>query len=436
MALVSGLDLTRLAPLSPWPFVTDSAGLAITRDLPGADGFVRLADVIEREVDWYWPGRIARANVVVVAGDGGVGKSTLVQALGADMTRGRAMPGGSEDVPRNVVIMSAEEDTAAVVRPRMRLMGADLDRITVLDIDAEPFTLPSGIDRLEARCREEDAGLLVIDTGPAFMDPGLKSGYEEDIRRFLSPLRTLAERLRMVVVVLVHLNKDTTRSAGHRIMGGAAWRNAPRQVLMIGAPPGEDPRETGERLVVVEKNNLGVYPAAVSFRLVPAPGDESRAIVKWGNEVHGVRASDIVGDPQSGEERSELDAAVEFLSAELAAGPRPVKELELAAKDAGLSWATIRRAKKRAGADSRKAAFGGGWEWWIESPAKVLIPLGTLGDEHLEHLREITDEQRGLDATVSEGAHTPGREHLREEVLTEGPGWSASIESGVAGGSF
>ena len=274
------------------------------------------------------------------------------------MTRGQAPPGGVPGPARGVVILTAEEDTAAVIRPRMRLMGADLERVLVLDPDQAGLTLPSGLERMEAICGAEDAGLVVIDTGPAFLDRGLMSNTEEDVRRFLAPLHQMAVRLRLVVIVLVHLNKDTAKSAQHRIMGGAAWRNAPRQVLMVGAPPGEDPRETGERLVAVEKNNLGVYPPAMAFRLSPAPDDASRAVVAWGHEVVGVRAADLVGEPPGEEERGDREQAREFLAAELARGARPVAELKRAATAVGLSWRTIQRAKTDLKVTAHKASSG------------------------------------------------------------------------------
>lgn len=390
------------------------------------DGFIRLSDVAEREVDWYWPGRIASANVVLVAGDGGVGKSTLVQELAARMTRGQAVPGGAAGPARGVVILSAEEDTAAVVRPRMRLMGADLERVTILDIDATGLTLPSGAERLEARCRAESAGLLVIDTGPAFLDPGLKSNNEEDVRRFFAPLRAIAERLRLVVIVLAHLNKDTTRAAGQRIMGGAAWRNVPRQVLMVGPPPGEDPRETGERLVAVEKNNYGTFGIpAVAFRITSAPDDPSRAVVGWGGEVAGIRASDLVGSLPSAEERTEREAAREFLLAELSDGPRPVSELEAAARTAGLAWATVRRAKSDAGVTSERVggtAGSGSWMWALGTPAaKVLTPPKVLTGARREHLSETPHGNGDSGGASLLRCSRQGDEHLRAPTDDSGP---------------
>lgn len=330
------------------------------------DGFRRLAEIVEVEIEYLSYGRLARGSVAVMAGDGGMGKSTVSQDFATSVTRGHALPSGTPGQPRSVVILTAEEDPRAVVRPRMRLMGADLERVFVHTAEEIALTLPSGGPLLADRCRQEEAGLVIIDTGPAFLDRGLKSNNEEDVRAFMAPLRALAEEQRLVVLVLAHLNKDTSRDSRRRIMGGSAWVNAPRQVLLVGAPPGADPRDTGERLLVVEKNNLGAYPPALSFALTPAAEDPSRAVVRWGAEVAGVSSADLVGQPPDAQERSERDAARDFIRAELDDGPLSVKDLKKAAERAGVSWRTVERAKTDLGVRAQKErGLNGIWRWHL-----------------------------------------------------------------------
>ena len=68
-AIVSGLAFEKplydSMPLVPPPADTDEER---------SNGFVRLSEVVEVEVEWYWTGRIPRAGVVCLAGDGGIGK--------------------------------------------------------------------------------------------------------------------------------------------------------------------------------------------------------------------------------------------------------------------------------------------------------------------------------------------------------------------------
>jgi RecA-family ATPase len=390
-------------------------------DGEGAEGpvFIRLADVTERTIEWFWEGRIPWGMPTLVGGDGGVGKSTMLQDLGARMSRGEGPPGAGGGEPRSVVILSGEEDAGAVIRPRMRLMGADLERVLVLDLDQAGFTLPSGMSRLAAICRDEGAGMVVVDTGPAFMDPGLKSNTEEDIRRVLRPLAALAEELRLVVAVLAHLNKDSTRDSRHRVMGGAAWVNAARSVLLVGPPPGKDAREVPERMVAVEKSNLAAYPPAVAFTLTPAEQDPRYGVISWGGEVPGVRAGDLVSRRPDGEERSEREEAAEFLRTELADAPRPVSEMEAAAKAAGLGWATVKKAKADVGVASKKDSFGGPWMWSLMGAAtkgdSTQSPLGRAGSVSLGEkpsTMRVSGEGRPRRETHSESVSLGGEEGL------------------------
>jgi hypothetical protein len=67
--------------------------------------------------------------------------------------------------------------------------------------------------------------------------------------------------------------------------------------------------------------------------------------------------------------RSARDSARKFLVDELIGGARTVKDLKESARDAGLSWPTIMRAKTDLGVKTRKINKKGGergeghWEW-------------------------------------------------------------------------
>jgi hypothetical protein len=354
---------------------------------PSGDGqanFVTLGKLPEREINWWWDGRIPWGMVTVIAGDGGAGKSIFTQFLGKHMTRGTT-PGGFTprgSKPRNVLILTAEENAQVVILPRMRLMGADVMSVRVENPESDGlFRLPSGIDALEADVEKHKTGLVIIDTGPALMDPDLRSGYEEDIRKMLRPLGRLAERLNIIILVIAHLNKVKGVSAGHRIMGGAAWRNAPRSVLLIGAPPGSDLRTTGERLLVVEKSNLGAYPPGQAFTLTPLENSK-HATITWGEQVEGVSPEDLVGAPVDAEQRTATQDAVEEIHTMLLAHDGPMKADDAidALRKRGFSHKVIRLARAEAGLSRNNGTlyqegFRGSWFWRLPEATAPRAPL-------------------------------------------------------------
>ena len=309
--------------------------------------FSRVSAVERMHVEWLWERRIPVGMVVTMAGDGGVGKSTAAQHIAAGVTRGIPLPhGGRISSPRGVVLLSAEEHGSAVIRPRLDLMGADLDAVAILAIedgdDEVPFTLPSGLKELEQAMRAIDAGLVILDTGPSFMDHGLKSNSEEDIRRVLKPLARVAERNHASALVLCHLNKGVG-TGGDRVMGGAAWKNAARALLMVGVPGRLHQSETSERVIAVEKMNLGRYPDAVTFTLVGFPGEEELADVVWGG-LTDVSAAELTQHAESPDERGAKDDAKEWLQEALADGPVLATDLKAQAKREHHAWRTVRRA--------------------------------------------------------------------------------------------
>ncbi len=120
-----------------------------------ADGGLRLrrvADVEPRAVSWLVPGLIPRRAVSLLAGVGGLGKSTLACGIAAGVSAGRY------GEPGDAIIVSYEDPTAEVLRPRLQAAGADLSRVHVVERDGldAAVSLPGDLDSLAELVREDD----------------------------------------------------------------------------------------------------------------------------------------------------------------------------------------------------------------------------------------------------------------------------------------
>lgn len=355
--------------------------------------FGTLADAEDRTAEWFWPGRMAWDGVVLLAGDGAMGKSTLAQTFAAMVTRGEAMPGGTARAG-GALILTTEEDPDVVLKPRLRALGADLEAVQFLDITKGSISFPSGQDQFAALCERDGIRFVLIDPSPAFMDPGLKSNREEDIRRYFGAVWAVIREHRMLAVSNHHINKMQNVPALDRVMGGRAWTNVPRQSLLVAAPVGVDPRESPERLLTVMKDNYATYPppGAQAFTLTSSASDRRVGSITWGEEVAGLTADDVVSSVTS-EERSRLNDAKEFLVDELSAGPRPAKDVEAAAKLAEISQATLRRARQ---AVCAKPTRLGNQSFWMLRDAPTCSTSPTRNVEHVEHVEQVTGEREAV----------------------------------------
>src|SRR4051812_20691899 len=111
----------------------------------------RAADVKPERVTWLWSHRIPRNKLSLLVGDPGVGKSTVTQDLAARLSKGLGMPGDpptSRRLRTRNTLLSAPEDSASdTIRPRLEAMGANLERIFILD-SSTPLRLPRDIETL------------------------------------------------------------------------------------------------------------------------------------------------------------------------------------------------------------------------------------------------------------------------------------------------
>jgi len=193
----------------------------------------------------------------------------------------------------------------------------------------------------------------------------------------LAPLAALAARHSIAVLCVTHLRKSAG-AAIYRAISSIAFAAAARAVWAV-AP---DPEDGNRRLVLAVKQNLSASGDGLAFRIetqnnAPRLNWEPGAVQLPANEVLG--NSDVQQDPG---ERREARAWLQNL---LADGPVAVKKIQSESKAAGLSWATVRRAKDALQVTASKSTFSDGWEWRLEDAQRE--------DAHPIHTQMSTLEQ-------------------------------------------
>jgi putative DNA primase/helicase len=355
---------------------------------------VRLEAVQREAVQPLWEDHFYRGKLHLIEGDPGLGKSTASLDLAARVTTGAAMPDGSPGTgPAGVVILGAEDGLADTVRPRLEAAGADLSRIVALTAIVGPEgerlpALPIDLAAIERAVAEVDAVLVIIDPLMAYLDASVNSWRDQDVRRALAPLARLAERLGVCIVLLRHLNKSAGSHALYRGGGSIGIVGAARVGLLVAADPDDEER----RILATIKNNLAPHPPSLAFRLV---GDEATgaARIEWlGESAH--RASTLLAIPTTDDERGALEEACDVLRTILADGPLPAREAEREARSAGLTEATIRRARKAVGIRSERVGGlgkAGAWQWSLS--AKALTETLRRSPSEIEHLSRLSAER-------------------------------------------
>ena len=325
-----------------------------------------VLDTVEREeVSWLWQDRMPLGKLTIIEGDPGCGKSWLTLAIATAVTTGAPLPGDSEGQPiGKVLLLTAEDGLADTVRPRAEDMGADLNRIVVLqgvevgEGKERHFSLVDDLDALEEMLAGGDFRYVVIDPINAYLGIDLDTHRDAAIRSVLTPLAALAEKYGVVIVCIRHLTKSGKDKAIYRGLGSIGYGAAARVVLLVGL----NPEDESERVVVCNKNNLTAFPPALAFEI-------SEGRFRWRGETS-VTVAALLAPEQASEERSRGDEAWGFLQEILADGPMLAAQVKREARDAGVSERTLERTRNqhstelrvyREGEQGKRG--GGAWYW-------------------------------------------------------------------------
>lgn len=327
-----------------------------------------FADIAPERLRWLWPGRIPLGKVTIIAGDPGLGKSLVTLDLAARVSRGGMWPDGSENLIGGVLLLSAEDDAADTIRPRLDACDANvenihiLESITVVDGDGRPdskLVTLLDVEPVELWLhRHPDCRLIIIDPITAYLGDA-DSHKNAELRALLTPWAKLAADCGVAVVAVSHLTKNSSTSAMYRITGSLAFVAASRAVWVVC----KDKQDPDRRLFLPVKCNLGPDQQGLAYRVF-ADGDA--VMIEWEPDPVQIDAQDALAPDVPDRERPERDEAVEWLRDQLGNGPVTVKDLKKEAIAAGVAWRTLERAKVSAGVRARKRGMGG-WIWEVNS---------------------------------------------------------------------
>jgi AAA domain/Bifunctional DNA primase/polymerase, N-terminal len=325
--------------------------------------FVPLSSIEMKPVPWLWPGYLPSGAVTLLVGDPGKGKTLSALDIAARVSTGKPWPDGVPNTvePSDVLILSAEDSSAYTIRPRLQAAGADVDRVYVRSNESGAaltgLSLTNDLSWLEAALDRTAARLIIVDPLSAYM-PGIDTFRDNDVRSALAPFVALAERRDVVVIAIIHMNKNNERSALQRVLGSTAFSALARAVYVVvpdpdALAPGVDPKDQNRRFFLSLKMNVAKQPRGLAFRVAGVETETPERLriptarAEWESGTVDAQADDVL---------RQLNKPAKVNAKEIEAELREMlKDGPVLAKDIGEHFGknerTLRRYRERIGSE-------------------------------------------------------------------------------------
>lgn len=229
---------------------------------------VQPMELVETEqLLWAWDQVIPMGVVTLLGGRAGIGKSTFLAWLTAEITKGD-LEGDMYGAPAHVTFVAGEDDLGRVLAPRLKAAGANLRLVSSISVEQKEedgsswISMPSvrsDLSDLRQSLHETGTSLLIIDPLSATMEGDTNS--EQVVRSQLGRLAYLAGEMNIAVLAVKHWHKGSGESID-RISGSHGFTDIVRSVIQLA------PDEDEDRLVLTsDKNNYGQSKPSFAFRL-------------------------------------------------------------------------------------------------------------------------------------------------------------------------
>jgi hypothetical protein len=345
-----------------------------------------FADIEARAPRWLWPKRIALGRLTLLVGRPGAGKSFVTCDMAARVSTGTPWPDGAPSERGDEIFITAEDDPHDTIRPRLDAHWADVERIHLLAtvrratgggrVEEMAFTLKDVGALEQALQQTPSCRLVVIDPIGSFLGAKTDAHRDNEVREILAPLARLAERYDVAAVIVAHTRKGAATSADDMALGSRAFTGIARGVWHLM----RDPHDKQRRLLLAGKSNLAAEQPGLAFAL-----DGEPAAVRYEREPVAMNADDALALAERAlQDDSPAGRAAAWLRELLADGPRPGKEVQSAAAEAGFSGRMLRVAKEQLKVSCGPDGFHGTWVWRLPEPRDA--PVST----HSAHFAHST----------------------------------------------
>ena len=328
------------------------------------------ADVKIEKLEFFWPGLMPWGYPFLLGGDPGLNKSTLTVETAARASRGDFWPCSTERAPIvNSLFITAEDGVADVIMPRYLEASGDSGRIFFMKGKVDTDGKESGIDLrpecipvIEKAIQKHNAKLVVIDPVSAYL-AGIDSHNDAEVRAMLLPVQEIAARNKCVIVLVLHFNKDGSKSGLHRFMGSVAFSAVCRAAFGVV----KDRNDPKKRLFLPIKANLAPDTRGLEFHVNDSNGHPK---ITWGVDFSTTTIDEAL---MPEDQQSKTERAVLVIQAALAENAGEMERDAIFAltqsKKIGSSatYAALKELKQLIGLQKQPSGFGGKWKYALRN---------------------------------------------------------------------
>lgn len=304
-------------------------------------------DIKSERIDWLWYPYIPFGKITIIQGDPGEGKTSIILSVISALSNGERLPFSNNCFLATSIYQNAEDDNYDTIKPRLEKLKANCRNVCFIE-NGDGINFDDS-ERIKEAILKANAKLLVLDPMQAFVGDGVDMNRANVIRPRLSKIKKVAEETGCAIVLIGHMNKNSTSKSTYRGLGSIDIFAAARSVLVVGRLD----KESNIRAFAQLKNNLTAKGKTLFFKL-------EKGTVEWLSECD-LTADEILSGNIPTENK--MYQAEEFLQRRLFNEPVSVQLLFSEVEELGISIRTLKRAKANLPICSVKK--NGCWYWKI-----------------------------------------------------------------------